>query len=107
MGDVSPPAGTGTCWDGEREVGCVELCVCSPYRNMAVLTFFNACGQFADDLGGCASELIELGDESFGDGALVLHHLPEFPIVDSQVYCEAFNEVEAVFHPCLKLCPGK
>ena len=85
----------------------MELCICSPYRNMAVLIFFNSGYQFSDDLGGCVSELIEFGDESFGDGTLVTHHLPKFPIVDSQVYCEAFNEVEVVFHPCLELSPGK
>ena len=72
-----------------------------------MLVFFNTGDQSADNLGGYASKLVELGSESFGDGSLVLHHLSEFPVVDSQVCCEAFDEVEVVFHPRLELGPGK
>lgn len=74
---------------------------------MAVLVFFSTGDQFVDDLGGYASKLVEFGSESFGDGSLVLHHLSEFPVVDSQVCCEAFDEVEVVFHPRLELSAGK
>ena len=72
-----------------------------------MLVFFSTVDQFVDDLGGYASKLVEFGSESFGDGSLVLHHLSEFPVVDSQVCCEAFDEVEVVFHPRLEFSAGK